>query len=184
MKPRTASKPLETTVWNWKGDWKYGNVWPDIIIEAKRRVAGQRTPSQSQSMGWQHHAVRVSRCGWVWCTLQNGWHHEEGKEWKYWCNISRHLPIGQWMKDNKVYTSGYRNTYGHNRKSLFKHRGLQTWLGYTSCIWRNELKLQQLIVESLLKATGNVWTKLKNLKPALPQSVCKLLTHWECEEMK
>lgn len=142
MKPRTASKLLETMVCNWKGEWKYGNVWPVIIIEAKHRVAGQRTPSQSRSMGWQHHAVRV-------------WHHEEGKVWIYWCNISRHQPVGQWMKD-KVYTSGYRNAYGRNRKSLLKHRGLQTWLGYTSCIWRNEFKLQQLIVESLLKVTVNV----------------------------
>ena len=67
-----------------------------IMFGGKRgRLASRRTPSQPWNTGWQHHVVWVLCCRRDWCTSQNRWHHDVGKLWIYWSNISRHQS-GSW----------------------------------------------------------------------------------------
>ena len=112
------------------------------------------------------------------------------REWVFQMdNDTKHTSkvLAKWLKDNKVkvlewphnaLTSIVWKICGQNWKSVCEQGGLQTWLSYTSSVRRNGPKFTQLIVGSLLKATQNVWPKLKNLKAMLPNTNWVYVNFW------
>jgi hypothetical protein len=124
-------------------------------------LAEEHHPNR-EAQGWQHHVVGVICCRRDWCTSQNTWHHEDS-----------------------ALTWILKKMCGQNWKSVCEQGGLQTWLSYTSSVWRNGPKFTQLIVGSLWKATRNVFHKLNNLKAMLPNTnwvyaVAPSSPHWLC----
>ena len=88
----------------------------------------------------------------------------------------------QWLKDNKVKVLKWPSQSPDLNPTENLCAELKKRLRATRPT--NLTQLHQLIVGSLWKATWNICHKLNNLKATLTNTnwVCKLLTHWECDE--
>ena len=122
--------------------------------------------------------------------LGNKWVFQMNKDPKHTSKVvakwlKRTTKSRYWSGHHQALTSILLKICGQNWKNVCEQGGLQTRLSYTSSVRRNGPKFTQLIMGRLWKATWNVWPKLNYLKgnaTKYTQLVCKLLTHWECDE--